>query len=570
MERSNDTKLTPDVAREICQRAGSKAYLAGAIASLGKAYVLGLTAVNCQSGDTLAQELITSDSKEKVVEALGSAASKIRGQLGESLATIQKFDVPLQEATTSSLEALKAFSLGMKIRNVRGPGGGLSYMQSAIRLDPNFAMAHEELGSEYQSMAEVGRSSQYITQAFQLRQHASEREKLVISGNYYRLVTGELNNAERVYEELIEDYPRGVGGYTSLGTVFGRMGQYERAAELMRQAQTVDPSNGAPYANLCEYEFALQHVGQALQTIHESQARHMDGLAYHNVLYALSFLNGDTSAMADQQKWFASKPEVENFGLALASDTEAFAGHLQKARELTQSSVEAAIKSDNKENGAVWWENAALREAAFGNHREARQAAARGLKLAPDAQSVKVEAALSFAMSDDTAQAKPIADGMRKQFPSATQVQSVWLPAIDAQIALDHGAPEEGLDVLHRALPPTEFALIPFANNLSCLYTAYIRGQADLAAGRGSAAAAEFQKILDHTGIVWNCWTGALAHLGVARANALQSRTSEGADSVAARVRALADYKDFLALWKDADPDIPILKQAKAEYAKLQ
>jgi hypothetical protein len=292
---------------------------------------------------------------------------------------------------------------------------------------------------------------------------------------------------------------------------------------------------------------------------------------YHYGLYALAFLNGETLAMVEQQKWLASKPWTETFGLALASDTEAFAGHLQKARELTQSSEESAVKTNNKESGALWWETAALREAAFGNHKEARQAAARGLKLAPEPYlSARVEAALAYAMSGDTAQAKSIADDVRKQYQSSTQVQSVWLPAIDAQIALNHYAPAEALNDLQKGLPPIEYAMIPFFNNLSCLYTAYIRGQANLAAGHGVAAAAEFQKILDHNGIVWNCWTGALAHLGVARANALQARTSQGADADAARARALAAYKDFLTLWKDADPDIPILKQAEVEYGKLQ
>jgi tetratricopeptide (TPR) repeat protein len=273
-------------------------------------------------------------SKEKVLDALGTAASKLRGELGESLATLQKFDVPLQQATTSSLEALKAYSLGEKQRNEKGPASGLPYMQNAIKLDPNFAMAYEELGAEYSALGEAERSSEYITRALQLRQHASEREKLVISARYYRDVTGEVDRAERAYQELIENYPRAVTGYNNIGTMYGREGQYEKAAEWMRKAQKVDPTNAAPYGNLCYYQLALQQFDQALQTIHESQARKFDGSIYHDVLYALAFLKGETSAMAEQQKWFAGNPAMATYGLALASDTEAFAGHLRKAREL--------------------------------------------------------------------------------------------------------------------------------------------------------------------------------------------------------------------------------------------
>jgi len=277
--------------------------------------------------------------------------------------------------------------------------------------------------------------------------------------------------------------------------------------------------------------------------------------------------------MAEQQQWFAGRPE-ENMGLALASDTEAYVGHLGKTRELTKRAVDSAIRADSKENGAIWQANAALEQAAYGNPTEARQSAAEALKLVPTSQGVEVEAALAFAMAGDTARAESLAQDLGKRFPLDTQMQSLWLPAIQAQLALDKNNPAAAVAALQAAVPPIELGLISFVANIACLYPTYVSGQAFLASGQGSATAAEFQKILDHCGIVWNCWTGALAHLGVARANALQSRTfqgqGQGADADAARVRALAAYKDFLTLWKDADPDIPILKQAKAEYAKLQ
>jgi hypothetical protein len=273
--------------------------------------------------------------------------------------------------------------------------------------------------------------------------------------------------------------------------------------------------------------------------------------------------------MAEQQNWYAAQPDYENYGLSLASDTEAYVGHLGKARELTKRSVDSAILADSKETGAIWHENAALREAAFGDTTEAKQAAAEGLKLTPKSQSVGVEAALAYAMAGDTARAESIAQDLNKRFPVDTQLQSLWLPAIRAQAALDRKNPAAAIAALQAAVP-IELGQIIFINNISCLYPTYIRGETYLAAGQGKPAAAEFQKILDHSGIVWNCWTGSLAHLGLARAYATESKSSQGADADAARTRALAAYKDFLALWKDAAPDIPILKQAKTEYAKLQ
>ena len=569
MIRPAGTKLTAEVTRELCQRAGSKAYIAGAIASLGNEYVLGLKAVNCQSGDTLAQEQVTAASKEKVLEALGEAASKLRGELGESLATVQKFDVPLVQATTSSLEALKAFSLGRKAYNEKGPAASQRYFQRAIELDPNFALGYVAVGHGYFSLAQLGRASEYYTKAFQLREHASEREKLVITAAYYETVTGELDRAAQTYQEGIESYPRVAGAYGSLGIVFASLGQYEKAAEITRQGMRLAPDRLYLYGNLANCALALQRFDETRQLLHEAQARKLDDNLLHNYLYALAFLGADSAALAEQQQWFAGKPEYATFGLALASDTEAYAGHLGKARELTKRAVDSAVRADSKETGAIWQAIAAQREAAYGDASEARQTAAEALKLAPVSQGVEVEAALAFAMAGDMARAESSAQDLGKRFPLDTQMQSLWLPAIQAQLALDGKNPASALNA-SQAASPIELGEIQFLNNISCLYHVYIRGEAYLAAGQSKAAAAEFQKIIDHSGIVWNCWTGALAHLGVARANAVQFKASQGAEADAARVRALAAYKDFLALWKDADPDIPILKEAKAEYARLK
>ncbi len=569
MTRPAGTKLTPEVARELCQRAGSQAYIAGSISRLGSEYVLALKAVNCQSGDILAEEQATAASKERVLDALGEGASRLRRELGESLATVQKFDVPLLQATTSSLEALKAYSLGMKAADEKGPAAALPFFERAIELDPNFALDYDAAGVAYFNLDELGRASEYFTKAFQLREHASEWEKLAISAEYYRNVTGELDKAAQAYQERIASYPGEAADYGDLGTVFAEQGQYEKAADITKQAVRLAPDWADGYGNLAACLLALQRFDEARQIIDEAQARKLDAFASHGVLYALAFLKTDSGAMAEQQQWFADKPDYENSGLALASDTEAYAGHLTQARELTRRAVDSAIRADNKENGAIYLANAALQHAAYGDTAEARQSAAEALKLAPASQGAEAEAALAFAMAGDTARAESSAHDLAKRFPLDTQMQSLWLPAIQVQLALDRKNPAVALNALPAA-SPIELGQITFGNNVSCLYPTYIRGEAYLAAGQGTAAAAEFQKIIDHSGIVWNCWTGALAHLGVARANALQSKTSPAADADAARTRALAAYKVFLTLWKDADTDILILKQAKAEYSKLQ
>jgi eukaryotic-like serine/threonine-protein kinase len=571
MTRPANTKLTPDVTRELCQRAGSKACLAGAIGSLGSEYVLGLKAVNCQNGDTLAEEQVTAATKENVLDALGKAASKLRTELGESLATVQKFDVPLEQATTPSLEALKALSLGRKASDEKGVAAALPYDQRAIELDPNFAMGYRALGIDYTNLSELGRASDYFTKAFQLREHASEREKLTISAEYYSYATGELDKAAQTFQEEIEIYPREDAAYVNLGLVYALQGQYEKAAEITRQALRLAAAGPgvSEYEDLANYALALQHFDETRQVILEAQAEKMDDFLLHSALYALAFVGADSAGMAEQQRWFAGKPGYENYGLALASDTAAYGGHLGKARELTKRAVDSALRADNKEGGAIYLANAALQQAAYRTPAEARRSAGEAFKLAPASPGVAAEAALAFAIAGDMERAEPLAQDLGKRLPLDTQMQSLWLPAIQAQLALDRKNPTAALNAL-QAASAIELGNIPFGNNISCLYHVYVRGEAYLAAGQGNAAAAEFQKILDHSGLVWNCWTGALARLGVARANALEARTLQGTDADSARGRALAAYKDFLTLWKDADPDIPILRQAKAEYVKLQ
>jgi DNA-binding winged helix-turn-helix (wHTH) protein/tetratricopeptide (TPR) repeat protein len=569
MARPADTKITSEVAREICQRTGGKAYIAGSVVQLGKEYVLTLEASSCQDGETMGREQVTAAAKERVLDALGTAASKLRSELGESLASVQKFDVTLRQATTSSLEALNADTLGEKFLYQGDPASAPAYFQRALELDPNFAMAYMQLGITYYSLDQPDRARECFAKAFSLREHGSEREKLQISAAYYGNVTGEIDKAILALQEVIEIYKHS-SAYNGLTEFYSRLGEYDKSAEAARRLLALDPDKNWGFVNLATDDLALQNFSGAREAIRQAQTRSVDSPILHSCLYTMSFLQSDTAGMAEQQRWFASHSIYENYGLELAANTEAYAGHAQKMRELTRFAADSAMRSGNKENAAMYRANAALQEAAYDNFAEARQSAAEALRLAPGNPNVAIQAALAFAMTGQTARAESLVQDLEKRLPLDTQFQLLGLPAIQAQLELGRNEPDLALNTLRAGLP-IEFANTQFtSNNISCLYPTYIRGQAYFAARQGAGAVGEFQKIIDHDGIVGNCWTGSLAHLGIGRANALVSTTSEGDRATAARTQAIDAYKRFLALWKDADPDIPILKQAKAEYAALQ
>jgi tetratricopeptide (TPR) repeat protein/predicted Ser/Thr protein kinase len=512
MTRPANTRLTPPVARELCQRAGSKAYIAGSIDRLGSEYVIGLKAINCRTGDVLAVEQKTATGKEKVLQALGEAASQLRGRLGESLATVAKYDAPLEQATTSSLEALKAYSMGAKLGAQGDVTAAMPYDQRAIELDPNFAVGYEAVGNDYWGQGELGRANEYFARAYQLREHASEREKLELAASYYNNVTGDLDKAAQAYEEQIASYPQDYEAHLRLATLYGQQGLYEKAVEIESEMCRRQQNKAFACVNLANHLMAMQRLEEAKRLIHEHLPEDDDAL-FHNALYGIAFLASDLAAMGEQQRWFAGQPAYENYGLALGADTEAYGGRVSDARELNKKAVDSAIKSDNKENGAVYLANAALQQAAYASLQEARQTA---------------EAALALAMAGDAARAESLAQDLDRRYPLDTQMQRLWLPAIRAQVALSRRNPANALNTLQLD-SPIEFGLIQFVNNLSCLYPTYVKGQAYLAAAQGQSAAREFQKILDHSGMVWNCWTGALAHLGVARANALEAKSLQGA-----------------------------------------
>ncbi|HEX6495581.1 MAG TPA: protein kinase [Acidobacteriaceae bacterium] len=569
------TKLTPEVTRDLCQRAGAQAYIAGTISALGTEYVVGLKATNCQTDDTLAQEQVTAVAKEKVLEALGEATAKLRERLGESLASVQKFDVPLADATTSSLEALKAYSVGDRQISQSSSASsnlmqGVAHLEQAIQLDPSFAVAYLGLATQYINLYGPARGAMYFTKAYELRDHASERERLQITADYYARVLGDVSKAAGAYEQLIANYPRNGRARNTLGILYSAQGRYKQATEVVRAAIAQDTGTNIYFGNLANYLMGQQRFDEARETIIQAHTRKLDDFVQRLALYGLDFLKADEAGMTEEQQWLLGRPEYVNFGLSVASDTAAYRGRLQQARELTTRAADAAMRADSKEYAGINVELAAIREAAFGNRTEGRRDAAAGLKFDPESQAVRAMAGTALAMSGDTAQANSLAEGLNKQYPADTQMQSLWLPAIRGQLALERKNPSAAIDALRVSMPQIEYGQFSYTTNLSCLYHTYIRGQAYLSVGQGPAAAAEFQKIIDHSGIVWNCWTGALARLGVARANALEAQSLQGADADIARRRALAGYKEFLTLWKDADPDVPILKEAKAEYAKLQ
>lgn len=568
MSRPATSSLTPEIAREVCIRAGSKAYITGAIAALGSDYVIALKAVNCLSGQVLSQHQVTVEGKDKILNALSNTSTQLRERLGESLLTVGKFDVPLDQ-TTPSLEALREYNLGMKAGN-NDEAATLPYLLRAIQFDPNFAMAYLATAETYTNLNQGRRATEYYIKAFQLRDHANAREKLEIESTFYQNVTGDLEKAAQTYQKIIERHPEAPTPIGNLGTVYWQQGRYEKATDLARQALRFSPiPGGEEYQGIAEDLIPLQSFDEAQQILHTALDRKVDIDGIHKDLYGLGFLKGDTQAMAEHSAWLVSRPEYANLGYSLQSDTEAYVGHLGKARDLSARAVDAGERTDNKEVAALWSGNAALREGLFGNTAQARRYAREALRISQGSEHVEIVAALAFAMAGDIGRAESLERDLAKLFPLDSQLQSVWIPIIEAQIALVRTKPLAAIDRL-KSVSPVELGAVPFSMSISCLYAVYLRGEAYLATQQGNAAAREFQKILIHDGIVWNCPTGALARLGLGRANALEARAERGAAADAARTRARTAYQDFLALWKDADSDIPILKQAKAEYAKLR
>ncbi|MGA8230682.1 MAG: protein kinase, partial [Candidatus Acidiferrales bacterium] len=556
MGRQSGDRITQDLAGELCVRTGSKAILLGSISKLGGQYVVGIDAVGCSTGDTLAKEQEEAATKEDVLKALSKAASSLRAKLGESLASIQKFDVPV-EATTTSLEALKAFSMGITTSRTKGDAAAIPFMKRALELDPNFAVAYASLGLEYHNLGQASLAAENIKKAYALRDRVSEHEKYRIAALYYDEVTGEEEQAIQVYELWAKSYPQDLVPPNNLGVIYADLGQYEKALAVTEESLQLEPNQVNAYGNLAQDYLAVNRPDDAKKAIEQAQERKLDGDFLHWTIYQLAFFRGDAAEMERQVVWAAGKPGSEDLLLSFQSDTEAYHGHLLKARDFSRRAVDSAVRDDSKETAAIWQVNSALREAEFGNAATAKQDVAAALALAPG-RDVKLLSALTLARTGETAHANSIVEELEKNYGSDTMLKVYWLPTIKAAIELNANNSAQAV-VFLEAAAPYELGDPPQLQ-LGTMYPVYIRGQAQLVAHNGAAAAIEFQKFLDHHGVTLNFPLGALAHLGLARAYALQGDTTKSRTA----------YQDFFALWKDADPDIPILIAAKAEYAKFK
>ncbi len=558
MAKAPDSRLAPDVASDLCQRAGGKAYISGSIASLGSQYVIGLQAINCRTGDPLAQEQVTAENKEHILKALGEAATKLREKLGESLSTVEKFDAPLDQATTPSLEALKALSGGVKTLQEKGSAAAIPFFKHAIELDPNFAAAYQALGISYSNLREPGLATENLQKAYDLRDKVSEREKFRISSSYYLLVTGELEKAIQTYELWAQTYPRNSEPFGNLGVDYTYLGQYEKGITASLEDLRLNPGSAAAFTNLVGLYPAVNNLDEARAKYEQAVAHKVDNPFLHGNRYGAAFLENDAAEMQRQVDAAMGKPG-EDVLLSFASDTEAFYGRLGGARRLSQRAIESARRSESKETAAAWRMNAALREAEFDNMARSRQEIAPALAEGPT-RDVSVLAALAFSRIGDINSAERMARDLAERFPLNTAINRYWLPAIYASIEIRRDNLAKALEDLRTTSLYELGSPLPQFEVGGSLYPVYIRGQIYLSLHQGKEAAAEFQKFLEHRGVALNSPLGALARLQLGRAYALQDKT----------VQSRGAYQDFFRLWKDADPDIPILIAAKAEYAKLK
>jgi eukaryotic-like serine/threonine-protein kinase len=555
MGKSPDARVTQSIAQEVCQRDGGKAVLAGSIAQVGNTYNVILNAVNCTSGDTFATASSQADSKDHVLDTLGKVGSDIRVKLGESLSSIQKFNVPIEAATTASLAALKAYSMGVQTNYGRGDAESIAFFKQAVALDPNFAVAYTKLGVVYNNLGQPGLAIENIKKAYELRDRTSEREKLYITAHYFGEVTGELDKALENYLLWEREFPKDFIPYLDAGAIYSSQGQYDKAISETRASLQREPNDVIVYGNMAQDYYDVNRLDEAKSSIDQAMALKLDDPSLRAGLYYLDFLQNDTAGMQKQFDWASGKPGAEDLFLSADSDTKAYFGQLAKAQELSRRAVDSASHNGAKETAATWQGNAALREAEFGDSAAARQDAQAALDLA-STRDVEVLAAMTFARIGDVPRATALADKLNKDFPVNTLQQIYWQPTIRAQIELRRNNPDKAIELLQTTAPYDLGGGLPIGG----LYPVFVRGQAYLEARQGAKAAAQFQEMIDHKGIVVNLSIGALAHLYLGRAFALDGD----------KAQARSAYQDFMALWKDADADIPILKEAKAEYAKLQ
>jgi len=549
MGRSPDERVTNQVAREICERQGIKAMLTGSIASLGSHYVITLEALNGHTGDALAREQVEAESKEQVISKLGEAATKLREKLGESLASIQRFDTPLAQATTSSLEALKAYTVGRDLHQKGKLTEAATFLKRAVELDPNFASAYTTLAVLDSNIGEGQLAAGYAERAFELRGRTSEREKFYISNIYYNFTTGEIDKSTEVLELWKQTYPRDFVARTNLSRNYALIGQYDKAAEEAGEAIRLDPNVATSYSNLAVSFLCLNRFDEARAIFEQAIEKKLDPDFFG--LYILAFVQRDEATMQRQVDSANGKPKegVLLYGQAHAA---AFYGQRRKSQELFRRSAEANDRYGLKENAAWGQADYALLNAAFGDCQQTKKTAVNALNIARSRPSL-LRSALALALCGETSQAQSLASELVKRYPKDTLVNTTWLPTIQAALEINRGNTEQAIQLLQVA------RRFEMGYEVQA-WPAYVRGLAYLRGRAGAEAMAEFQKIIDHRGVVIVSALYPLAHLGLARAAALVGDTAKSRKA----------YEDFFALWKDADPDLPILIEAKKEYQKFR
>jgi tetratricopeptide (TPR) repeat protein len=553
MGRAANAPITGSVARQICERTSSTATINGSISLIGSEYVIGLNAVDCESGNSIAQEQVTANRPEDVLAALGTAVTKLRGKLGESLASIRKFNMPLAEATTSSLAALKAYTTGRKISQQSGDAGAIPYYQQAVQLDPNFAMAYAAMGISYSNLGETALAAQNLTKAYDLRNRVSERERFHIESQYYNIASGDLDKAKQSLLQWEQTYPRDFIPYVDLGVLDSNTGHYDAAINQELQSLRLNPDDAIASGDLASWYVALGRFDEARATAEQALSRGLDGPIVRSPLYTVGFLQNDSSLMRKQAAWAVGKVGAEDEFLSLESDTAAYAGHLAQARKLDDQAVAAAKRDGMGEDAWQWNLDAAQRESEMGDPALARQIATALLKTPGLDRFTEAAAALALARAGDAADAQPVVDSLAKQYPNTTMLNNYLLPCIRAAIALDHNDAAQALQALEPAAP---YSLA----SVNSMYSVYLRGLALLQEKKGTEAAAAFQQMIDHRGVVGVSPIGALAQLDMARAQAMAGQTAA----------ARTSYQNFLGIWHAADPNLALLQQAKSEYAKLK
>jgi DNA-binding winged helix-turn-helix (wHTH) protein/predicted Zn-dependent protease/TolB-like protein len=554
MGRTADEHVAGETARELCQRVGSKAMLTGTISALESEYLIGLQAIDCNTGDAIIAEQARASGRGNVLNALDEAAARLRERLGESLASIQKFSTPLYEVTTPSLEALKAYSIGRKMTTGVGDLPALPYLQRAVELDPNFAVAYSGLAFSYENVGESTRSLQAAKKAYELRDHVSEYERLRITGSYHLNVTGQLDEAIRAFDMWARDYPHDAPPFNNQGFAHLMLGQLDEALQKTTTAGHLEPTSSPLAGNLAQIQLAVNQFDEARKTATAALQYNPDLFSIRLAIFQEAFLRGDTAAMQEQLAWAENHPGDGDWVINSKGDSEAYYGRLKSATSYFDRAISSAKKLDNSEMAATWQAKVALIEAEFGNLSEARRYAAAALAT-KRGRDVRAYVALALARVGDEAQAKKLTEELSKEFPQNTLLQKYWLPTTKAAIELHAGKPTEALRTLEE-VEPMDLSL-SYPLDYGTMYSAHLRGLVYLKLSKGKEAAAEFKKIVDHRGLVINFAPASMANLELARAYELSGE----------KEKSRTAYNDFLALWKNADADIPVLQQVKSEFS---